>query len=468
MAGAFEQMKIIKIILIQIILIGMWLAACRPPQAIQSTITDIQPGQSIQACLDAANPGDVCRVMEGTYNEALVLKRSGTIDAPIVLLAVGKVTINSDNERSLVTSGNVHDWVIDGFQFISTLVDNSHPSKMGTVNFSYNYWGDGYQGERGNDRFVLKNCYIEGAVYIYGSDNLVENCELNGLGRFENGLIEAYQPSENNVFRNNIIHDYTERGGWTLQLTHDTTWEQNTVYNNGNMGIDCDGAGYPVHACNLIDNHIYDNTARGIELENCFDCQVTSNTISSSNWNLSIINYGDGPDFVTGGGIEYRDMDTHQTVMNNVISGGSYAIYCNAANGVTVRDNVIGGPTGILLGPYGGFNCDNWVVQGNEFIADVDWRLYKTQNNLIVQGNRYDNFRAYRDYVAVTWQQWQDNGNDIAEIPTATNTPEPTSTPEPTLTGTPTITVTPTPPICRITYHRVGVGWIWSHKVPCP
>jgi hypothetical protein len=125
-----------------------------PSIAIKTTYRVPSDFTRIQDCLNVVRPGDTCLISAGTYNEALVLTRNGTSNAPIFLKADGIVTINSGNERTLVTLGNVHDWVIDGFRFLSTHVDTSHPSNIGTVNFGYNYWGDGDQGESGNDRFI--------------------------------------------------------------------------------------------------------------------------------------------------------------------------------------------------------------------------------------------------------------------------------------------------------------------------
>ena len=356
---------------VYIILIGLLLlTACAPAKLLPRGVT-------IQSMLDTANPGDEIHIPAGTYNEALVLNRSGTDGSPIVLIADGIVTVNSGSSKTLVTSGNVHDWVIDGFRFITT---GSGTSTDASINFSYNYWGDGHLFEKGNDRFTLRNCYVEGAVYFYGSDNLVENCELNGLGRWGNGLIERSQPSENNIFRNNEIYGYTERGGWSLQNTVNSLWLNNTVHDVGIMGIDCDGAGFPDYECQVIDNIIYDSNRLGIELENCFDCTTSGNHLYNiAQDGISVINYG--PD-ITGNDEEYRDDNIRGVIENNVIDGGSTAgLICRGAPGGVFRNNVIknissspGYWGGVGLSNYGGFPCTGWTVTGNTFSNNrYDW-----------------------------------------------------------------------------------------------
>ena len=169
------------------------------------------PWRTIQKCLNSVRPGDTCLISAGIYNESLTIKTTGLSGSPITLEAKGDVVVNSGGSKSLVTSGNMGYYVIDGLDFITSATGASNTDA--SVNFAYGFWGDGHTAERGNDGFTLRNCYIEGSVYFYGSENLVENCELSGKRKWQTGLIERSQPSENNIFRNNIIHDYTGRGG---------------------------------------------------------------------------------------------------------------------------------------------------------------------------------------------------------------------------------------------------------------
>ena len=486
------------------IAIFVLLTACAPqpiPQATQQAALPravyTVPGSSfakIQDCLNAANPGDTCLVSAGTYNEALTLYRSGEPNNPITLSSQGDVIVNSGNAKTLVTSGNVHDWVIDGFRFITT---GSGSSTDASINFSYMYWGDGHTGEKGNDRFTLRNCYVEGAVYFYGSENLVENCEINGLGKWGNGLIERSQPSENNVFRNNVIHDYIDRGGWSLQFTVNSLWENNTVYNARLMGIDCDGAGFPVHHCNLIDNtiyHIRGSNGLGVELENCFDCEMRGNHISDTNDALSVINYGPG---ITGDDVEYRDDPIRGVIENNILESSNTGMICRGAPGGTFRNNVVRNTTqpsgywgGVGLSNYGGFPCTGWVVTGNQFNDNrFDWFVQAPSGfSLTANSNSYNNFTAKWNEGSISFGDWQGKGYDTTKVPTqtptvtavpptktctATATPVPTDMPTRTPTSTPTATPIPLDQCVRVTWTKGlniretasmsnlgGVGWL--------
>jgi hypothetical protein len=87
--------------------------------------------------------GDTCEVFGGTYSEALVLKTSGTVSARITLRNHNgqTVTVNSGSSRTLVTSGNIGYYTIDGFRFITS--GSPSGATDASVNLAYNYWGDG-------------------------------------------------------------------------------------------------------------------------------------------------------------------------------------------------------------------------------------------------------------------------------------------------------------------------------------
>lgn len=342
--------------------------------------TQADPFKTLQKCLGLVKTGQACRAAAGTYNEALTLVTAGTQSAPIGFICDVPLgcTINSGTSRSLITNGAISNYVIDGFRFISTLIDISHPSKMGTVNFAYDFWGDGAEFERGNDGFTLRNCYIEGAIWIYGSDNLIENCELNGNGIYSNGLIEGYHPSQNNVFRNNIIHDYTQRGGWSLHATDNTLWEGNTIYNNGTSGsgegIDCDGAGDAVLGCNTIGNLIYNIQGEAaILLENCFTCEIKDNIIRDSLRGVSAINYNinNGSDPFKSDE-DYKGLMTNTVIRNNVIYNITKdSLLCKAVRGNTFVNNTIYNTKNtsywgaIGLASYTSVYCPDWIITNN-------------------------------------------------------------------------------------------------------
>jgi hypothetical protein len=456
--------------------------------------TQSQPWKTIQKCLNTVKAGDTCNVLSGTYAEALTIKVTGTPTARITLLCNGLCTVNSGASRTIATSGAISYYTIDGFRLLSTLVNSAGDPMSASVSFSYNFWGDGHTFERGNDGFILRNCYVEGAVYFYGSDNLVENCELNGRGLVPNGLTERSQPSENNVFRNNIIHDYTIRAGWSLQMTDNTLWTGNTIYNVGE-GIDCDGAGSAVYGCNITNNLIYNSTGEvAILLENTFDSLITNNVIHSSIRGISVINYNisNGTDPFKSDR-DYKGLVTNTIISHNLIYNISNdGVLCKATRGNTLEHNtiqnvrtVLGYWAGIGLAGYTQVYCPDWVISGNIVSLSPKTIWYEGNVPITINNNYYDVFSMVGSGTK-TFAQWQAMGKDVNSIignpmfvnpasgdfhlqpgspacgygaypctvmasstpthtptQTATNTLIPTGTP--TSTYTPTITATPSP-----------------------
>jgi hypothetical protein len=105
-----------------------------------ATLT-VSPGQSIQAAIDAANPGDTIDVAAGTYqNQFLTVEKSLTLEAiggPAVLVA----TVNAPNGKAIITEGQPGLTVnISGFDISGAVVGDNNGAAIryegGTLNLS--------------------------------------------------------------------------------------------------------------------------------------------------------------------------------------------------------------------------------------------------------------------------------------------------------------------------------------------
>ncbi|NMC14493.1 MAG: hypothetical protein GYA34_16605 [Chloroflexi bacterium] len=328
------------------------------------------PWGTIQKCLDEVNPGDTCTIMGGTYYEALTLKTSGTETSRIILRNYEDqiVTIDSGKNKTLVTNGRVGYYTIEGLRFIASYTSAGQGDY--TIDLKMTLWDGETNKDGGNNGFMIRDCYIEGAIKFYGHNNIVENCELNGKQNWSNGINDEYATSHDNLYRGNVIHDYKKRGVWTMQYTENILIEGNTIYNSGNMGIDCDGAGNPVRRCMVKSNQIYDISGEGVGvlLENAFDSIAEANEIYRVKQGIGIINYG--PPIIQE---EYRTTDSHTIIRNNVIHNTSQdGIICKGSPGGKALNNTIydtrqtpGYWAGIGLTGYEGYYCHNWEIKNN-------------------------------------------------------------------------------------------------------
>lgn len=340
------------------------------------------PFQTIQNGLNFLQPGDTLMIRGGTYNEALVLKQSGTSTGVITIKPyTGEtVTVSSGNSKVLRTNGSKHYYTIDGIRFISNHIMYG-VQKDFTLDFGDGVWAGNNVPSAGNNNFILRNCYVEGAVYFYGHNNMVENCEFNGKSVWNNAINEAFGSSYNGRYRKNKVHDYIERGIWSMSFTSGVIIEDNTIYNIGNCGIDTDGAGHPVKNAIVRRNLIYKCGGRGIEMENSFNSIVDSNIVHDCDLGIHYINYGlNSPDFTSEA--EFRTTPTNGAVINNLVyNSGTAGILLRATPSVKVYNNTVykSGMAGKTF--YGGIGL---IKYGGYFPVNADIR-----NNIVSESGPY-------------------------------------------------------------------------------
>ncbi len=343
--------------------------------------TQAQPFLTIQKCLNVVQPGTVCLIRGGTYNEALSLKTSGTAAGPITIQNYNGelVTVNSGSSNTVqTTSSHQSYYVFDGLRFISS---KSGGEGTPTMDFSVGWAiGTNHFPPEGNSHITLRNCYVEGEVTLFGQGNTIQNCEFNGNKRLAEAIRVEYPASTGATIANNLIHDYTGRGIWSVGGTDFTLIQRNTVY-NVQHGIDCDGAGVPVTHCNVLGNTIHDVSSSstwgsGIFLENSFNGVVSGNTVYNipNGAGVYVINYGDGPNWHTQNNVEYRTLDLNTSITNNVVYNNptNPGLLDISASGLQIKNNTFSNsgnvPTVYLkVEPNTTFYPERLVIRDNIF-----------------------------------------------------------------------------------------------------
>lgn len=472
----------------------------RTTEALGTPVGCLQvPGQysTIQSALNVVRAGQCIVIAPGAYAGNLVLKTSGTASNPIVIYGGGATVTGG-----ITDNANVGYYTLDGLKVV------------GNIDLGGRTWVGESNPNGGGVGYVLRGMCVEGKLLIYGHHNLVENSEFSGKGSVDIGIKEQLTASHDNIYRNNVVHDYTSRGIHSMQSTANVLIEGNVVYNIGEMAIDCDGAGLPVTGCVVRENTIYASNGGSafgaVELENCFDCLIESNIIRDSN-SIGVVAISYGAEY-TKDKVEYRTRNTGSTIRGNTITNVGYdGILCWGSPGWAITGNTVSKTLtrrsyfgGIVLTIYGGYSCNNTTVTGNNISMSTVAHLFyegaltgvvSDYNTFDVSGNKWARKigSSYTTYSLDGWRSnfgWDTHSGFGTVVPTpvpptVTPTPVPptatfvpptftptatlTRTPTPTPTRTPTATSTPTStptPVCS--GDVVMIGGVRYCVVPWP
>ncbi len=373
-----------------------------------NTGTLASPFKTIQKCINVSSADSACLVRSGTYNENLIINKSGTATGPIILAKYQNeaVTINGGTGHAIRDTGGSNYWIIDGFT-ISTTGSSSSAILVSSAN-----WG----GSTPTHWIIRNNSLLGGGVLIRGSYHLIENNTINGQHlaksstEWQNGIRDTWgggatgnaAPTHHNVFRGNRIFGFYRSAIWSMGYTHDNVAENNVIYDiygTGNAGqcINFDGAD-TVEWRNVIrGNDISGCGSESIQIENGFDSLIENNKIHDTNRGITLINYsGTGVSCKVGGeNNQYgdtngdgscREANTNNVIRQNVIvnaSGGAFVNY--GMDGVHYLNNSVFGGNGGMS-----FSQPQYLVYsdaiGNITTATLPSQFRTNKNNLTPSG----------------------------------------------------------------------------------
>jgi hypothetical protein len=164
---------------------------------------------------------------------------------------------------------------------------------------------DPQNGGNGCNGFIIQNCTIQGSIQFSGHNNIVQNCVMDGMNTFTNGIYCSTVVSHHNTFTNNTMTRYTNRAIWLMNNCSYTTISNNNISHWGASAnpaaIDLDGANVPDYNCLIQHNVIHDgdgSNSMGMQFENGMNDICDGNIIYNCNWGMTGINYYKG----SGGG----------------------------------------------------------------------------------------------------------------------------------------------------------------------
>ncbi|MDY6892663.1 MAG: NosD domain-containing protein [Chloroflexota bacterium] len=356
---------------------------------------------TIQAAVDAANPGDTIIIRDGIYTENIDIDKSLTIVSENGVELTSIQAARADDHIFHLTAGNVtvsglsiygaNDWGYAGIYLDSvsgcTIANNrcgwdfNHKNRRG-ISLSYSHGNMISQNtcNQNNDH---------GVMLEYSNDNTVVGNTCN-QGLYGIGL---YHASDNTISQNTCNQNIS---GCYLDQSDNNTLTGNTC--NQNM---C-GIGLPYSSYNIIsENTCEQNSESGIYLDYSVSNALAANTMvdngiiiwgySVENWNTHTI---DTSNTVNGAPVYYwSDVDG-----GTLPQGAGGIILANCRNVVVENQNVSHGTAGIQLG----FSTNN-ILRNN--ISSENTRdgilMVSSSGNMAYLNSFNDNGRNIRSYESV-------------------------------------------------------------------
>ena len=340
---------------------------------------------TIQAAVDAAGPGDVIVVRDGTYKENvdvnkphLTIKSENGADKT----TVEAVTSSYDDIVFEVTEDYVN---IIGFTVkagdYGIYLNIVHHCNIQNNNISAGYGI--YLSESSNNNIIkntVSDCVFGITLSNSFSNNINNNILLNNIRGIGLG-------GSKNIVSNNTV-SYNGAEGIYLSNSKSNSISNNTVSHNGN-GIDLDGESEK----NNITNNVVLHNKKGIKYRSHFPNNICNNIVSSNSYGIYIFSmcthvsnnivsdntYGI---YLTG---SLNRASWKNTITNNNVSNNTYGIYLNSAcieNTIT-NNNVSNSDEGILLSDKD--SSENNISGNNVSSNTYGIRLFGSESNNITR-----------------------------------------------------------------------------------
>lgn len=210
----------------------------------------LKEGESIQAAINGANPGELILVGAGTYHENVV------VDKPLILRGIGMPVVDCEGNGSTITL-SADEIVLDGFMVTNSsrfseaikIISNNNTIKYNTVKNSGS-----------------------GISIINSRNNTVEanNASYNEIG------ISLSSSFGNQINNNSIISN--NQYGISIESSNSNNISNNNASQNSFYGISISNSNYN----NITNNNVNHNEIYGLWLLESNDNAITSNNFSQN------------------------------------------------------------------------------------------------------------------------------------------------------------------------------------------
>lgn len=210
--------------------------------------TQALPLRTIARAASLARPGDVIRVMAGTYSEALVLESRGSGAAPVTIRG-------------------------DGTARPTLKPSNRAPGALIFVRGNWNLE---------NLHLDVDEAPMAAIVFHVGADgSRLADSELRD-GRAGAGII--VQGARNVIIEDNLIHHFIKPGDDSHGIvvvgpSRNTTIRNNNIHNNSGDSVQCQAGSAPAETLLVQGNELHDNGENGVDIKQCYGVTVRDNTM---------------------------------------------------------------------------------------------------------------------------------------------------------------------------------------------
>jgi len=342
------------------------------PTSTQAATLRVGAGESIQAAIERAAPGDTIEIERARYVENLLIAK------PLTLRGLQRPTISGDlkGDTIRVTS---HDVTLDGL-IVTDSGDSLRDQNAGIYLFP------------GAHRAVVRNCDLASnlfGLWIEKADDVrIENNLITGKREYQSSQrgngIQLYNTHRAQIIGNNISF---VRDALYVDVSHNALFRGNRLHHSR----------YGTHYMNAYDNVWEDNDTwmnrGGLALMEVRRITVRNNRAWAN----------------SDHGIMLRTIQD-SLVENNVVAGNQRGFFIYDAEYNVLRGNsVINNVVGVHL--WAG--SKNNEVDGNDFIANREQVRYVGARDMPWggrQGNHWSNYLG-----------WDRNGDGLGDVPYEAN-----------------------------------------------
>ncbi len=370
-----------------------------------------QPLRTINKAVSLAGPGELIRVLSGTYAERVIIgdnAKPGTAEAKVTLQGEGSPRIVlGPGANGLVQVRQPH-WIIDGFEI----------DLQGQTSFAVTFEGD-----------------VTGSMLV--------NSDLHG--GTGGGAVTTFNDATGPVIENNIIHDFVkttgneDSHGVVVQPTsRNVTVRNNDIHGNSGDAVQCLGPeGFsdlpPAEDLLIENNHFYAGRENAVDIKTCYGVVLRNNRMhhflpsSTARGDVVVIHYSasnvlvedneiyDGAKGISVGGNHDGAMPDGIVIRRNRVhditgagGGEGTGIRLENSKATTVVNNTVSRvTTGLIIGHGTGGPTQDPVVQNN-IVADAPVAVNmgsmapgaKLGHNLFPAGAQFKNEGTVMDLTA--------------------------------------------------------------------